>query len=73
MEKCRVPCVNKDPGSVAASAIGAAATSVATKGVDKAHERYGVKGILTIGESVIISVLALYQAVKTKSFRGIIG
>lgn len=72
MEKCRVPCVNKDPGSVAASAIGAAATSVATKGVDKAHERYGVKGILTIG-AVIISVLALYQAVKTKSFRGIIG
>ena len=61
-----------DPGSVAATAIGAAATSVATKGVDKANERYGMKGILTAG-AMLISVLALYQAVKTKSFRGILG
>ena len=61
-----------DPGSVAASALGAAATSVATKGVDKAQERYGIKGILTIG-AIIVSILALFQAVKTKSFRGILG
>ncbi len=61
-----------DPGSVAASALGAAATSVATKGVDKANERFGVKGILTSG-AIIICVLALFQAVKTKSFKGITG
>lgn len=61
-----------DPGSIAASALGAAATSVATKGVDKAHERFGVKGILTTG-AMIVAVLALFQAVKTKSFKGIIG
>ena len=61
-----------DPGSVAASAIGAAATSTATKGVDKVHEKYGVKGILTTG-AIIISILALFQAVKTKNFKGILG
>lgn len=61
-----------DPGSVAASALGAAATSVATKGVDKANERFGFKGILTTG-AVIVAVLALFQAVKTRSFRGITG
>ena len=61
-----------DPGSVAASALGAAATSVATKGVDQAHKKYGAKGILTTG-AIIISILALFQAVKTKSFRGILG
>lgn len=61
-----------DPGSVAASALGAAATSVATKGVDKATEKYGYKGILTTG-AIIISILALFQAVKIRSFRGILG
>lgn len=61
-----------DPGSVAATAIGAAATSTATKGVDKVNEKYGIKGILTTG-AIIISVLALFQAMKTKSFRGILG
>lgn len=61
-----------DPGSVAASALGAAATSVASKGVDKVSQKYGMKGILTTG-AIIISILALFQAVKTKSFRGILG
>ena len=61
-----------DPGSVAASALGAAATSVATKGVDKAQKEYGYKGILTTG-AIIIAILALFQAVKVKSFRGILG
>lgn len=61
-----------DPGSVAASALGAATSSVATKGVDKASERWGYKGILTTG-AIIISILALFQAIKTKSFRGILG
>ena len=61
-----------DPGSIAASAIGAAATSTATKGVDKVNERYGVKGRLTTG-AIIISMPALFQAVKTKNFRGILG
>lgn len=56
-----------DPGFVAASAIGAATTSTATKGVDKVNEKYGMKGTL------IISILALFQAVNTKSFRGILG
>lgn len=61
-----------DPGSIAASAIGGAATSTATKGVDKVHEKYGVKGILTTG-AIVISMLARVQAVKTKSCRGILG
>ena len=61
-----------DPESVAATAIGAAATTTATKGVDKVHDLYGIKGILTTG-AVIIGVLALFQAVKTKSFGGILG
>ena len=60
-----------DSGSVAATAIGAAATTTATKGVDKVHERYGVKGILTTG-AIIIASLALFQAIKTKSFKGIL-
>ena len=67
-----VTSTDMDPGSVAASALGAAATSVATKGVDKAHERYGFKGILMTG-AIIINILALFQALKTKSFRGILG
>lgn len=61
-----------DPVSLAASTLLAATTSVATKGVDKATERYGVKGILTTG-AIIINILALFQAVGTKSFRGILG
>lgn len=61
-----------DPGSIAASALGAAATSVATKGVDKTQEKYGLKGVLTAG-AMIIAILSLFQARKTKSFRGILG
>ena len=61
-----------DPGSVAATASGAAATTTATKGVDKVQENYSLKGILTTG-AIIIASLALFQAVKTKSFKGITG
>ena len=61
-----------DPGSIAATALGTAASSVASKGIEKAQDRHGIKGLLTIG-AFIISVLALIQAVRTKSFRGITG
>lgn len=44
ISNCNVKaCVTMDPGSVAATAIGAAATTTATKGVDKMQERYGVR------------------------------
>ncbi|DBA83374.1 TPA: hypothetical protein ACH3X2_006521 [Trebouxia sp. C0005] len=46
ISNCNVKaCVTMDPGSVAATAIGAAATTTATKGVDKMQERYGVRAL----------------------------
>ena len=61
-----------DPGSIAAAALGTAASGAATKTIDSAHERWGMKGVLTTG-AIIVAVLALVQAVRTKSFRGITG
>lgn len=56
-------CEHVEPWSVAATAIGAAATTIATKGVDKVHEKYGLKGILTTGAIIIATLaIALFQA-----------
>ena len=61
-----------DPGSIASTALGAAASGVASKTIDKAQEKWGMMGVITTG-AIIISALALFQAVKTRSFRGILG
>lgn len=61
-----------DPVSIAGSAIGAVATTAATSGAQKAQEKYGWKGIAT-NIAIVVAVLALFQAYKTGSFRGITG
>ena len=61
-----------DPVSIAGSAIGAVATTAATSGAQKSVDHYGWKGIAT-NIAIVVAVLALFQAYKTGSFRGITG
>ena len=61
-----------DPVSIASSAIGAVATTAATSGAQKTQETWGWKGIAT-NIAIVVAILAMYQAYKTGSWRGITG
>lgn len=61
-----------DPGSIAGTALSSAATSATSKGVEASHKKWGLKGV-AVNIAIVVSILALFQVYRTRSWRGITG
>lgn len=61
-----------DPVSVGGAALSGAAGTSASTSVTKSYEKWGWKAIATHA-AVIVAILAIFQAFRTKSMKGIFG